>query len=206
MDIDHFMYAGNGLDDMATQFQALTGVVPEPGGKHPTLGTHNRLVGTGSSVYLELIAPDTSSAVGSELRAGIEALRRPRLHRFIMRCASDDFAPLAQAYHKAGIEAPVHDLQRIAQDGQVIRWRLMIPETNPYGLFAPFFIDWLDTPHPSRLLAASTPVLSCEAGHPQAGKLGLLWRNLGVDIPLRLADAPYLHVRLDTPRGQVILS
>lgn len=206
MNIDHFMYAGNDLDDMAAAFQRLTGVMPDQGGKHPTLGTHNRLVGTGSSVYLELIAPDSSSEASSDLRAGIEALRRTRLHRFVMRCASDDFTPLAKAYHNAGIEAPVHDLQRIAQDGQVIRWRLMIPEINPYGLFAPFFIDWLDTPHPSRLLAPNTPMLSCEAGHPQAGKLALLWRDLGVDIPLRLADAPYMHVRLDTPRGEATLT
>ncbi|MER1967760.1 VOC family protein [Castellaniella sp. GW247-6E4] len=204
--LDHFMYAGTSLDDMATGFTALTGIVPEQGGRHPTLGTHNCLVGAGSSTYLELIAPDPASDVRSPMRDGMEALPRPQLHRFIMRCASADFPALAEAYRRSGIEAPVHDLERLTQDGQILRWRLMIPEANSYGLFAPLFIDWLDTPHPTGRLTPDATVLACEAGHPQADRLALLWRDLGVEIPLRAADAPYMHVRLGTPRGEVAMT
>lgn len=204
--LDHFMYAGTSLEDLATRFTALTGIAPRQGGRHPTLGTCNSLVGTGTSIYLELIAPDPASDVHSEMRIGLEALPRPQLHRFIMRCASDDFPALAKAYRAAGIEAPVHDLQRITPEGQTIRWRLMIPETNTYGLFAPFFIDWLDTPHPSTRLPADVEVLACEAGHPQAGRLSALWQGLGIDMPLRAADTPYMRVLLKTPRGEVAMT
>jgi len=31
-------------------------------------------------------------------------------------------------------------------------------------------------------------------------------QHLGVGIPLHTADAPYFHVRLGTPRGDVVLS
>lgn len=204
--LDHFMYAGNSLNTLADQFAALTGITASQGGRHPTLGTHNCLAGSDTSVYLELIAPDPSSDVHSEMRAGIEGLQRAQLHRFIMRCASEDFPALAKAYRAAGIDAPVHDLQRITQDGNTIRWRLMIPEANAYGLFAPFFIDWLDTPHPSEHLAPTFKVLACEAGHPHAEALLSLWRGLGVDIALRVADTPYMRVLLDTPRGEVAIT
>lgn len=206
--IDHFMYAGRNLEDMCNQFAGLSDIQATPGGSHPTLGTHNRLLGSssGTQTYLEFIAPDRSMDVHSEMRASLEALSRPQLHRFIMRCTSMDFAPLAAAYRKAGIDAPVHDLQRLTPEGKTLRWRLMIPAANPYGLLAPFFIDWLDSPHPSEGLDARLSVLDCEAGHPQAARLALLWKDLGVDIALYAADAPYMRVLLDTPRGIVALT
>lgn len=204
--LDHFMYAGGSLDALADQFAALTGITATHGGKHPTLGTHNRLMGSGTAVYLELVAPDSSSDVRSEMRTALEALHRPQLYRFIMRCSSQDFPALTKAYREAGIEAPVHELERITPDGQTIRWRLMIPAANFYGVFAPMFIDWIDTAHPSEHLASSFKILACEAGHPQAGQLSTLWKELGVDIPLRVADAAYLRVLLDTPRGEVAIT
>lgn len=206
--IDHFMYAGRNLEDLCSQFAGLSGIQATPGGSHPTLGTHNRLLGSGSrsQTYLELIAPDHSTEVRSEMRSSLEALSRPQLHRLIMRCTSMDFSSLAAAYRKAGIDAPVHDLQRLTPDGGTLSWRLMIPGANPYGLFAPFFIDWLDSPHPSQGLDARLSVLDCEAGHPQAEQLAKLWKDLGVEIALRSADVPYMRVLLDTPRGIVALT
>jgi hypothetical protein len=58
MVIDHFMYAGPDLDVLSQGFAALAGVEPEPGGQHPQIGTHNRLVGSNGQLYLEFIAPD----------------------------------------------------------------------------------------------------------------------------------------------------
>ncbi len=84
MNIDHFMYAGPDLDRLCRELQALTGIEPMPGGQHPQLGTHNRLAGSDARLYLELIGPDRSTPQDSPMRASIEALPRPRLHRFIM--------------------------------------------------------------------------------------------------------------------------
>lgn len=205
--LDHFMYGGSDLDALTRSFSQLTGVATQAGGSHPDLGTRNALVGTGSSVYLELIAPDPALAARSPVRNDIEAFARPALHRFIVVCQSGDFDALAAAYRDEGIEAPVHDLQRVTPAGETLKWKLMIPEPNELGLFAPFFIDWQDTPHPSTRLADSgCGIAGCEAGHPQHDRINRLYERLGVDIRVLAADAPYMRVLLDTPRGQVALT
>lgn len=206
-EIDHFMYAGRDLDTLSADFQRLSGIAPEAGGSHPTLGTRNSLAGTDSAIYLELIAPDPALDATGDLRAAFENLTRHQLYRVILRCDQADFPALAQAYEAEGIAAPVHDLQRRTPDGDTLRWKLMIPEPNPLGLFAPYFIDWLDTPHPSgRLADHGCTVIGSEAGHPDYARVQRLWQRLGVPIPLRAADHPYLRVLLQTPQGEIALT
>lgn len=205
--LDHFMYGGPDLDALTRGFASLTGIEAAAGGSHPTLGTRNCLVGTGSPVYLELIAPDPALSTRSPVREAIEQFPRPALHRFIVVCKAGDFDDLAQAYLEEGITAPVHDLQRRTPAGETLSWQLMIPEPNDLGLFAPFFIDWQDTAHPSTRLAASgCTVAGCEAGHPEHARINRLYQRLGVDIDVLPADAPYMRVLLDTPRGRVALT
>ncbi len=206
MNIDHFMYAGPDLDVLSQGFAALTGVEAAPGGQHPQIGTHNRLIGSNGPMYLELIAPDPTSAARSDLRAGIAQLPRPCLHRFIMDATGADLDHLARVYAKVGISAQVHDMHRITPDGTTLRWRLLVPDENRYGLFAPFFIDWLHTPHPCTRLAPAFETLGIEAGHPGSEALRALWQDLAVPIPLHSADAPYLRLELKTRRGQVVLT
>ena len=206
MNIDHFMYAGPDLDVLSQGFAALTGVEAEPGGQHPQIGTHNRLIGSKGPMYLELIAPDPTSAARSPLRAGIAQLPRPCLHRFIMDATGADLDHLVRVYAKVGISAQVHDMHRITLDGTTLRWRLLVPDENRYGLFAPFFIDWLHTPHPCTRLAPAFETLGIEAGHPGSEALRALWQDLAVPIPLHSADAPYLRLALKTRRGQVVLT
>jgi hypothetical protein len=206
MNIDHFMYAGPDLDAMCRGFAALTAVEPEAGGQHPQIGTRNRLVGSGTPLYLELIAPDPSSPAQSPLRSGIESLPRPCLHRFIMDATGTDLDRLLQTYRNAGISAQVHDMQRLTPAGDTLRWRLLVPDDNRFGLFAPFFIDWLDTPHPSTRLAAGFEFLGTGALHPAADELQPLWQDLGVPIELHPADAPHMDLLLRTARGKLALT
>ncbi len=206
MKIDHFMYAGADLDGLSRHFESLAGVTPQPGGQHPQLGTHNRLVGGDGPMYLELIGPDPTSAARSPLRAGIAALPRPALHRFIMDATGADFDRLLRAYEKAGITSQVQDMHRVTPDGSTLRWRLLIPDDNRYGLYAPFFIDWLNTPHPSTRLTPGFETLAIEAGHPDSEALRALWQDLAVPIELHSADAPYLRLLLKTRRGPVALT
>lgn len=206
MDIDHFMYAGPDLDTLSQGFAALTGIEPEAGGKHPQIGTHNRLVGGRSPLYLELIAPDPASAARSPVRTGLEALPRPALHRFIMDATGAGFDGLLQAYARAGITAQVQDMHRVTPSGATLRWRLLVPDENRFGLFAPFFIDWLDTAHPSTRLAPAFEVLGTEASHPAADELRSLWHDLGVTIALKPADAAHMRLSLQTPKGTVALT
>jgi hypothetical protein len=206
MNIDHFMYAGPQLGPLCASFQALTGVEAQPGGQHPQLGTCNRLVGSGGPLYLELIAPDPSSTASSPMRSGIEALARPSLHRFVMNASGGDLGELQAAYARARIPAQVHDMHRLTPAGATLRWRLLVPDTNRFGLFAPFFIDWLDTPHPAASLHANFKMVRCEAGHPSAGELSALWAELGVGMALHASDAPYMQLLVQTARGNIALT
>jgi len=205
--IDHFMYAGSDMDRLAAHFGELTGIATQPGGSHPDLGTRNHLVGTDTATYLELIAPDPALPAQSPMRSAFEAMARPQIHRFIALARSDDFPTLQRAYAQAGIDAPARELQRVTATGETLRWKLMVPaDPNPLGVFAPLFIDWLDTPHPAARLQPACRILSCEAGHPDADRVQALWRALGVELPLLRADRPYLRVSLETPRGTVALT
>lgn len=207
-DIDHFMYACADFDLLVDSFRELTGMDPSPGGSHPDLGTRNKLIGTASSTYLELIAPDPGLARQSPLRQVLSSLAKPQLHRVIALGKSDDFPAIIQAYAVAGIQAEVRALSRINDAGDTLRWQLLMPEAdNPYGIFAPLFIDWQDTAHPStRLPAAPCTILGYEAGHPRPADIRALWDALGFDLSLIQADSAYMKVHLDTPKGKVALT
>jgi len=204
--IDHFMYVGPDLADLNAMFLRLSGIAATPGGQHPTMGTHNSLVGGRDATYLELLAPDPSATVDSPIRRNIAAVPRPQLHKILLKSTRADFPALIAAYARAGITARTQPLQRRTPAGETLRWQLLIPEDNAYGVFTPWFIDWLESPHPTTRLQAELNVLGCTAGHPDAPRLAPLWQDLGVDIPLHTADAPYLHVRLGTPRGELVLT
>lgn len=206
--IDHFMYACRDFGLLEQSFRDLTGIEPSPGGSHPDLGTRNKLIGTSSRIYLELIAPDPALSIQSPLRQALTAISRPQLHRVIALGNANDFPAIIDAYRAAGVQAEARTLSRINDAGDVLKWQLLMPEaSNPYGIFAPLFIDWQDTTHPSkRLPSAPCAIVSCEAGHPDIKRIQALWRALGFDFPLVQADIPYMKVTLDTPKGIVQLT
>ncbi len=204
--IDHYMVGAANLDRLSVEFAELAGVGVEAGGRHPDLGTHNALLGTADTTYLELIAPDPAAPCRNPLRDELGNLMHASLCRFIVQAAAVDLVDLAQVYEDEGWDAPVYDLRRETPSGEVLRWQLMIPEAGESALFAPFFIDWQNTPHPSQRLADSgCRWLDAEAGHPHDGWLRALWQRLGVPIPVVRATRPYVRVALQTPAGRLVL-
>jgi hypothetical protein len=63
--IDHLVIAADSLDQGAAWSEATFGIQPSGGGKHPLMGTHNRVIAISSEsfpdCYLEVIAIDADA-------------------------------------------------------------------------------------------------------------------------------------------------
>lgn len=135
---DHVAIAARTLDEGAAWLGAH-GLTLEPGGRHPGMGTHNRLMSLGPGAYLELIAPDPDSTAPPCWfgLAGFDAA--PRIAGWVMRAQ-----PLQAPTGTRVVQASRGDLS----------WRITLPLAGqmPRGGAHPMLIDWGDGPHPSDLL------------------------------------------------------
>src|SRR4029079_16516707 len=58
MALDYVTIGARSLDEGAAYIREVLGVDIPAGGKHPDMGTHNRLMRVGDGVFLELLAID----------------------------------------------------------------------------------------------------------------------------------------------------
>ncbi len=116
---DHLAIACTDLDEGTRAVEAALGVALSPGGKHPHMGTHNRLLSLGPGAYLEVIAIDPDASAPDHPRwFGLDGFSGPpRLVGWVARAADLDRA-LAAAPKGAGVAT---DLAR----GD-LRWRMGI--------------------------------------------------------------------------------
>ena len=92
--LDHLVVTAPTLDDGVRWCEATLGVTPGPGGKHPLMGTHNRLVNITSEgfaqAYLEIIAIDATAPRPPHTRwFGLDKLTpesTPQLQHLVLRC------------------------------------------------------------------------------------------------------------------------
>ncbi len=161
MRLDHVILACGDLDAAAERLRHETGVVAVPGGRHPRLGTANRLVPVGAAAYLELAAvvdPDLATATPF---GRLVAAAAGRCHRHdgvvpAAWCVAVD--DLDEEARRLGLE-PVA-ASRTRPDGEVLRWRLAGVERAETEPALPFLIQW-DVPadaHPGETAAAGPSV------------------------------------------------
>lgn len=148
LQLDHIMYAvpdlNAGIDDMA----AKLGVRPVYGGEHPGRGTHNALLSLGSGQYLEIIAPDPNQ--GGDKSGSITDLRDldgPQIKTWAV--ATDNFEDLQQVCREQGFSFNKVVMSRATPAGPTLNWELLFVSGHGFGDLFPFFIDWLESPHPS---------------------------------------------------------
>lgn len=209
--VDHLVVAARTLDDGVQWCEAKLGATPGPGGRHPLMGTHNRLLNVGSAtfpqVFLEIIAIDPAAqSPGRPRWFGLDELDlkgAPRLLHFVARSGAISVQRLA--LQAAGFDVgPLIAASRDTPQGR-LEWQLSVRDDG--CLLArgalPTLIDWGRTPHPTNSMANPDVVLQ-----------RLTLRGLALHavraLDLQSVEAvsgqgPALSAVLDTPRGRVTL-
>lgn len=138
MAFDHLAVAAGSLREGAAWLRDRLGVAPEPGGRHPSMGTHNMLLSLGPGEYLELIAIDPDAPAPNRPRwFGLDRFEGPpRIAGWVIRQS-----PLLAPEGTRIAEASRGDL----------RWRITLPDSGQMAGegAAPMRIDWGEGAHPS---------------------------------------------------------
>src|ERR1700682_5533751 len=148
-EFDHLVVAALTLEEGAAWVEAQLGVAPVAGGKHATMGTHNRLLQLGPGRFLEVIAIDPDAqAPGRRRWFDLDApfmrerlARGPDLIHWVQR--TDELEAALREYPE-----PVEILS-LARGPY--RWRIGVPRDGqrPGGGASPTFILWEGGLHPA---------------------------------------------------------
>jgi hypothetical protein len=216
--VDHLVVGAASLEQGVAWAEATLGVVPGPGGEHPLMATHNRLLRVATvdypRAYLEILAVQPGREPQRAPRwfdldeeAVRDALRRsgPRLLHFVARV--DDVRRGVHALAACGIaRGEVVQASRMTPRGR-LEWQITL-RADGQRLFdgtLPTLIEW-GAVHPAAAMPESGVSLqSLALRHPQAALL----RQAGEAIDLQgvaIKDGPAnLCATLATPRGRVQL-
>ncbi len=207
--LDHLVVAAATLADGIEYFAEITGVTPQPGGRHVAMGTHNALVRLAERTYLEIIAIDPAAPKPGRPRwfeldniaLQAELTERPRLIHWVVRTSGIEQAAAACPVALGA----VHAMSR----GDY-RWRITIPDdgTLPGKGIVPTLIEWDIPGHPAESLPPSKmSIAGLAAAHPDPAGVRAALAALGVEgvLPVTYDRAPRLAAMLRTPRGIVTL-
>lgn len=139
--IDHLVIAVPELEPAAAELERTLGLVATGGGRHPALGTENRIVWLGDT-YIELVAiADEAVAARSWLGAAALAALTHGAGFAIWSAASDAIEADVAALNDlgAGLAKSIPG-ERWSPDGALVRWRVALPK-HLGPLDPPFLIE-----------------------------------------------------------------
>ena len=128
--IDHIVIAVEDLDEAAAGLEVRLGIAVRGGGRHPRLGTENRLAWLGDS-YIELVTIfDRALGEASWLgRPTLEALEKGG-GLATWAVASDSIEADVAALREVGSDlADPMPGERVRADGRIVRWQVSVPGT-----------------------------------------------------------------------------
>lgn len=217
--LDHLVVMAASLEQGVAWCEATLGVTPGPGGEHPLMGTHNRLLKIATKdfpqAYLEIIAVNPAASMAAQTRRrrwfdmddpalqAQVAQHGPQLIHWV--AAVDDIAATVGALAVQGVDrGEVLQASRQTPSG-LLQWQISV---RPDGqrLFdgcLPTLIQWGDT-HPTHTLVPSGVTLqSLSLRHPQADALRQALAASGLP-QLAVTDGPaQLTATLQTPKGLI---
>lgn len=202
--LDHLAVVARTLEEGATYVEAVLGAEMSPGGSHPDMGTHNKLLSLGPSCYLEVIAVDPAAPRPPHRRwFNMDNFSSaPRMTNWV--CRTDDLeTALAAAPPGSG---RIKELRR----GD-FRWRMSVPEFGrlPFDEAIPALIDWGGRTHPNhRLPDHGFRLARLDVFHPRAGEMMAAFPALHSlnDVAVREGPEKRLIATISTPEGNRILA
>jgi hypothetical protein len=198
MRLDHLALSAMTLGEGVAHAEAALGVALAPGGQHPHMATHNRLLGLGD-IYLEVIAADPSAPAPAWPRwFDLDRFSGPpRLTSWIAAC-NDLEAELALGPDGLGLP--------VAVSRGDLRWKMAVPPDGrlPFEDAFPALIQWQGAVHPvQRLPDAGVRLLRLEIAHPNAAALcrALAGRLDDARVVIVEGAAKALQASFSTPAG-----
>jgi hypothetical protein len=208
--VDHLIVAAPSLDAGTAWCEATLGVTPGPGGKHPLMGTHNRLLKIAGAAfpdaYLEIIAIDPQAPKPARPRwFGLDTLdlsAGPRLVHVVARSTMLDM-------HRWGlINIGLQPGDPVAAGRDTpqgpLAWQILVREDGALecGGALPTLIQW-QSRHPAAAMPDSGVVLQSLAlsGVPERARDVLRLRGVVVGA----GAGPALSAVFATPKGEVLL-
>lgn len=222
-EVDHLVVAARTLDEGVQWCEATLGVTPGPGGAHPLMGTHNRLLNVAAPgfprAYLEIIAIDPAQqptrAAGlhrwfdlddAALQAGL-AQHGPQLVHFVARVDDAKAALHALAAAEPHIDrGHLLEASRATAAG-LLEWQITVRDDGQrlfYGAL-PTLIQWGPVHPVDTMPASGLELVSLAATHPRVETLRDALDVVGFHAMALHPGAPNLTVVLRTPCGLVTL-
>jgi hypothetical protein len=223
-ELDHLVVMSPTLDEGVRWCEATLGVTPGPGGSHPLMGTHNRLLridGPGfEHAYLEIIAVDPMAVPTREpgLKRWFDlddpalikrlALHGPQLCHWVAR--TPDVEAARTALRPLGIErGPVLSASRTTPAG-LLEWKITVRDDGHrlFGGALPTLIQW-GAVHPvGQMAPCAVRLQALRLQHREAARLSQALSRLGLinGQAIAVEEGPrQIEAWLETPVGRVHL-
>jgi Glyoxalase-like domain len=214
-EIDHLVVAAATLEQGVAWCEATLGIVPTAGGRHPLMGTHNRVFNIGSAAfagcYFEIVAIDPAAAPPQRRRwfglddAALQAriAQAPELVHAVARTTQLDMHRWGLVNLGPGFD-PGLPLAASRETPQgLLSWQILVRDDGAllHRGALPTLIQWQGA-HPTEAM----PPSGVELRALQLGGLPLPAQQV---LQLRgvahAAQGPALRGVLNTPKGEVIL-
>ena len=140
--IDHLVIACTDPDAAASELETALGLAATAGGRHPGLGTFNRIAWLADGSYLELIGvEDREAALRSPI--GAAAVRQLEVEGdgLATWALGDDDLEATVGTLGEGAFGPVTHGRRVRPDGEVVEWWAAVPNASLAPDGVPFLIQ-----------------------------------------------------------------
>lgn len=219
--LDHLVVAAANLAQGVQWCERVLGITPGPGGEHPLMGTHNRLLTLACpdfpTTYLEIIAVNSMAynprSDGAQrwfdlddavLQLHLERTG-PQLIHFV--ASTTRVHAGVRGLAQLGLDrGEVLEASRSTPEG-LLTWKITVRDDGQRLFFGalPTLIQWGEV-HPTQAMAPSGVTLqSLHTSHPRPDALRAAYEAIGLTGLGVTQGHPNLVATLQTPRGLVTL-